>query len=74
MLQVKLRANILAEMNAFLQKRHEEDEALRNEIDAISETLNKYDHLYAMSVRAPNKMRNNSKDICFLVSEWKRTL
>ena len=57
MLQVKLRANILAEMNAFLQKRHEEDEALRNEIDAISETLNKYDHLYSVSVRVPNKMR-----------------
>ena len=41
-LQVKLRAQVLAEMNAFLQKRHDEDEALKNEMDGISDMLNKY--------------------------------
>ena len=39
---MKLRANILAEMNAFLQKRHDEDEALKIDIDNITDQLNKY--------------------------------
>ena len=39
--KVKLRAQILAEMNAFLQKRHDEDETLKNEMEAIGDMLNK---------------------------------
>ena len=38
---MKLRAQILAEMNAFLQKRHDEDETLKNEMEAIGDMLNK---------------------------------
>ncbi|KAL4232016.1 Cilia- and flagella-associated protein 43 [Mactra antiquata] len=38
---VKIRASTLAEMQQFQQKRYEEDEVLRNEIDDIGEVLNK---------------------------------
>jgi hypothetical protein len=38
---VKTTALTLAEMTAFLQKRHDEDEALRNEIEAINQQMNK---------------------------------
>ncbi|XP_064629915.1 cilia- and flagella-associated protein 43-like isoform X2 [Lineus longissimus] len=38
---VKAKALILADMNAFMQKRQEEDEKLRNEIDDLTHALNK---------------------------------
>ena len=40
-LQVKQKALMLAEMQAFLQKRQDEDEALRNEIDDLTSQFNK---------------------------------
>ena len=40
-LQVKQKALTLAEMQAFLQKRQDEDEALRNEIDDLTSQFNK---------------------------------
>ena len=40
-LKVRVKAQVLAEMNAFLQKRNEEDEGLRNEIDGIVDTINR---------------------------------
>jgi len=39
--QVRLRAQTLAEMNAFMQKRIEEDDKLKNEIDGILDQLNR---------------------------------
>lgn len=41
-MQVKKKALVLAEMQAFLQKRVEEDEALKNEVDAIGIQLAKW--------------------------------
>lgn len=38
---VKIRAQVLAEMNAFLQRRIDEDDVLRNELDDIQEQINK---------------------------------
>ncbi|XP_053407637.1 cilia- and flagella-associated protein 43-like isoform X4 [Mercenaria mercenaria] len=38
---LKLRAHILAEMQQFQQKRQEEDDQLKNDIDSIGEQLNK---------------------------------
>lgn len=39
--QVKVKAQTLAEMNAFMQRRIEEDDKLKNEIDGILDQLNK---------------------------------
>ena len=39
--QVKQKALMLAEMQAFLQKRQDEDDALKNEIEDISAQYNK---------------------------------
>jgi len=39
--QLKSGAQTLAEMNAFLQRRQEEDEKLRNEIENIQDQLNR---------------------------------
>ena len=38
-LQVKTKALILAEMNAFLQKRQDEDETLKNDMDNLIEDI-----------------------------------
>jgi len=43
--QLKSGAQTLAEMNAFLQRRQEEDEKLRNEIENIQDQLNRWDFL-----------------------------
>lgn len=41
-IQMKQKALTLSEMEAFLKKRVDEDEQLKNEIDGISDTQNKY--------------------------------
>ena len=40
-LQMKQKALMLAEMNAFLVKRQDEDEALKNEIEDLNSQFNK---------------------------------
>lgn len=42
-LQVKLKALTLAEMQAFLQKRRDEDKAVQQEIKNLSDELERYD-------------------------------
>jgi hypothetical protein len=41
-LQIKQKALVLAEMDNFYKKRVEEDERLKNEMEGIFDTLNKY--------------------------------
>lgn len=40
--QIKQKALILAEMDNFYKKRVEEDERLKNDMEGIFDTLNKY--------------------------------
>jgi hypothetical protein len=47
--QVKQRALTLAEMTAFVQRRHEEDEQLKNDIEELEEEINRY--LFIFTVR-----------------------